>query len=415
MISKKAAIIGGIVIIVITTFFASFLTLQISRYIDVQQGDRIIISKDEYLANREFYQQIDKVKTDLEDSYLYPPDEEKMMYGAIQGMVEAVADTHTYFMDPDDFQTFTEKSSSTYQGIGVVVQTDKEDGLITIVRVFDGGPAVQAGLAVGDKIVAVGDVPVTGEEMDTAIDLIKGTSGTEVTISVQRGDEVTEYTLERAYVEVPDLEYRMIDGDIGYIWLYEFDDVAGENFNDAIKDLQSQGMKGLVIDLRGNPGGYLHSCVEIADTLLPEGLVVTRVDRKGNEQSEYSDKDALGVPMAVLVNEYSASASELLSGAIQDYGVGSIVGVTSFGKGTVQTTRYYDEDGSALYFTIAHYLTPSGRNVDKVGITPDIQVEVSQEAIDYLTENPGEDLPLEMDDQLQKALEDVRNKMVTTE
>jgi carboxyl-terminal processing protease len=410
MISKKAAIIGGIVIIVITTFFASFLTLQISRYIDVQQGDRIIISKEEYLANREFFQQIDKVKTDLEDSYLYPPDEGDMMYGAIHGMVDAVADGHTYFMSPDEFETFTERNSSTYQGIGVVVQSDKDDGLITIVRVFDGGPAMQAGLAVGDKIVGVDGVAVTGDDMDTAIDMIKGLSGTEVTISIQRGNEVTEYTLERAYIEVPDLESRMI-GDIGYIWLFEFDDMAAENFNDAVADLSSQGMKGLVLDLRGNPGGYLHSCTEIADTLLPEGLIVTRVDRKGNEESAYSDKESLGIPLVVIINEYSASASELLSGAIQDYGVGTIVGVTSYGKGTVQTTRYYEEDGSALYFTIAHYITPSGRSVDGIGITPDVEVEVSQEAIDYVTNNPDADLPQEMDNQLQQALSVLRLKM----
>lgn len=411
MISKKAAIIGGIVIIVITTFFASFLTLQISRYIDVQQGDRIIISKEDYLANREFYQHIDKVKKDLEESYLYPPDEETMMYGAIKGMVESVADDHTYFMDPADYEDFTEKNSSSYQGIGVVVQADKEDGLITIVRVFDGGPAMQAGLAVGDKIVAVGDVPVTAEEMDMAIDMIKGLSGTEVTISIQRAGEVSEYTLERAYIEVPDLEYRMLEEGIGYIWLYEFDDVSAKNFKDAIDDLTSQGMKGLLLDLRGNPGGYLNSCTEIADVLLPEGLIVTRVDRKGNEESVYSDKESLGIPLVVLINEYSASASELLSGAIQDYGVGTIVGVTSFGKGTVQTTRYYEEDGSALYFTIAHYLTPSGRNVNETGIIPDVVVDVSQAAIDYLVENPGEDLPQEMDDQLQKGLSVLKEKM----
>ena len=412
MISKKAAIVGGIVIIVITTFFASFLTLQISRYIDVQQGDRIIISKDDYLANREFYQQIDKVKKDLTDSYLYPPDEETMMYGAIKGMVDSVADDHTYFMDPADFEEFTERSSSSYQGIGVVVQEDKDDGKITIIQVYDGGPAAQAGIAVGDKIVAGGDMPVTAEEMDTAIDMIKGISGTEVTISVERAEEVNEYTLERAYIEVPDLEYRMIGDDIGYIWLYEFDDVSAENFKDALDDLEAQGMKGLMLDLRRNPGGYLHSCTEIADIFLPEGLIVTRVDRKGNEESVYSDKDSLGIPLVVLINEYSASASELLSGAIQDYGVGTIVGTTSFGKGTVQTTRYYEEDGSALYFTIAHYLTPSGRNVNETGITPDIEVTVDEAAIEeYLAENPGEDLPPEMDNQLQKGLEILKEKM----
>lgn len=412
MISKKAAIVGGIVIIVITTFFASFLTLQISRYIDVQQGDRIIISKDDYLANREFYQQIDKVKKDLEDSYLYPPDEETMMYGAIKGMVDSVADDHTYFMDPADFEEFTERSSSSYQGIGVVVQEDKDDGKITIIQVYDGGPAAQVGIAVGDKIVAVGDVPVTAEEMDTAIDMIKGISGTEVTISVERAGEVNEYTLERAYIEVPDLEYRMIGDDIGYIWLYEFDDVSAENFKDALNDLQAQGMKGLLLDLRRNPGGYLHSCTEIADIFLPEGLIVTRVDRKGNEESVYSDKDSLGIPLVVLINENSASASELLSGAIQDYDVGTIVGVTSFGKGTVQTTRYYEEDGSALYFTIAHYLTPSGRNVNEVGITPDIEVVVDEAAIEeYIAEHPEEELPDELDNQLQKGIEVLRQKM----
>jgi len=244
-----------------------------------------------------------------------------------------------------------------------------------------------------------------------AVNMMRGEPGTTVNITILRGEELINVTLERAIIEIPDLEYRMIEQDIGYIWLYQFNEKSPKHFKEAIDDLNSQGMKALILDLRGNPGGLLDACTEIADMLLPEGLIVYSENRHKKREEYYSKKEQLGVPLAVLVNEHSASASEVLSGAIQDYGVGTIIGKTTYGKGLVQGLRGPFSDGSALKITISKYYTPKGRDIHGKGIVPDIEVDISQEAIDYMTENPNDDLPIEFDDQLLKAIEVMKEKL----
>ena len=250
-----------------------------------------------------------------------------------------------------------------------------------------------------------------GSKLDLAVSMMKGEPGTVVNITILRGEELIDFTLERAIIEIPDLEYRMLDENIGYIWLYQFDENSPKNFEKAVEDLKSQGMKGLIMDLRGNPGGLLDACTGIADMLLPEGLIVYSENRQQKREEYYSKQDHLGLPLAVLVNEYSASASEVLSGAIQDYGIGTIIGKTTYGKGLVQGLRGPFDDGSALKITTSKYFTPKGRDIHEKGVVPDIEVEMSEEAKKFMTENPDKELPVELDDQLQKAIEEIKAKL----
>lgn len=410
MISKKAAALGAVIIILLTTFFASFLTLQISTYVDIRNGDRVIVSREDYQLLRDYYKKLEYVRNDIEKNYYEETDRNKLFEGALKGMVESLGDPYSYYLTEEEMEDFNLATSGTYQGIGVSIERS-EDNKIMIFQVFKNSPAMEAGLLAGDKIIKVDGNEVSWDNYEQAVAMMKtGEPGSTVDITILRDGEQKLYTVRRDIVEIPDLEYKMLDKDIGYIWLYSFDSNASKNFEEAIEDLKKQGMKGLVLDLRGNGGGLLEVCRDIADILLPEGLVVYSEDRNGNRTEYKSGASALNIPLAVLVNGYSASASEVLAGAIQDYGVGTIIGTTTFGKGVVQTMRYYD-DGSGLKLTTYKYFTPKGRDIHGKGIEPDIKVEVSQEAQDFLAENPRKDLPQELDAQLMKAIEEVRSKL----
>ncbi|MFO7295893.1 MAG: S41 family peptidase [Caldicoprobacter sp.] len=410
MISKKAAAWGAVVIILITAFFSSFLTFQVSKYIDIQSGNRYVVSKEVYQL-LEKYQLLEEVRQTIEKDYIEEPDKDKLLVGAIKGMAAALEDPYTSYFTAEEYKEFIVQTQGSYAGIGLMVTVDEEDNLITVVRAFKDSPAAKAGIQQGDKIIRVEDMDVSGSELEKAVSMMKGEPGTKVNITILRDGKELNFTLERAIIEIPDLEYRMLDSDIGYIWLYQFDENSPKNFKNAIEDLKGQGMKGLILDLRGNPGGLLQACTEIADMLLPEGLIVYSENRQGIGEKYYSDKEYLGIPLVVLVNEYSASASEVLSGAIQDYGVGTIIGKTTFGKGLVQGLRGPFKDGSALKITIAKYFTPKGRDIHQKGVVPDIEVDLSEEAKNYLRENSGGELPEELDNQLQKGIEELKKML----
>jgi len=410
MISKNAAAWGAVVIILITAFFSSFLTFQVSKYIDIQSGNRYVVSKEVYQL-LEKYQLLEEVRQTIEKDYIEESDKDKLLVGAIKGMAAALEDPYTSYFTAEEYKEFIVQTQGSYAGIGLMVTVDEEDNLITVVRAFKDSPAAKAGIQQGDKIIRVEDMDVSGSELEKAVSMMKGEPGTKVNITILRDGKELNFTLERAIIEIPDLEYRMLDSDIGYIWLYQFDENSPKNFKNAIEDLKGQGMKGLILDLRGNPGGLLQACTEIADMLLPEGLIVYSENRQGIGEKYYSDKEYLGIPLVVLVNEYSASASEVLSGAIQDYGVGTIIGKTTFGKGLVQGLRGPFKDGSALKITIAKYFTPKGRDIHQKGVVPDIEVDLSEEAKNYLRENSGGELPEELDNQLQKGIEELKKML----
>ncbi len=283
-----------------------------------------------------------------------------------------------------------------------MLSQDINTGVVTLIRIYEGSPAMEAGLRDNDILYKVEDMEVTGKDLSEVVSHIKGEKGTEVNLTVYRGDDHEEVsvTAVRNTIQAQTVAYRMMEDGIGYIAVSEFDLVTYKQYKQALEDLEGQGMKGLVVDLRNNPGGNLSTVCEMLDLMLPEGLIVYTEDKDGNRDEERSDEaHQFNLPLAVLMNGNSASASEIYAGAIQDYGTGVIVGTQSYGKGVVQ--QIFDlKDGTSVKLTIAEYFTPKGRNIHGTGITPDVEVEY-----EVNEEDPEED------NQLDKAVEVLRGKM----
>ena len=323
--------------------------------------------------------------------FLFDYEKEDEESGIYKGMMSGLGDVYTTYYTPDEYASFMENSNGSYSGIGAMLSQDYNTGIITVVKVFDGSPAADAGIQPDDILYKVKGEEVTGEDLSLVVTDLKGEEGTDVEISMMRGTDVLDFTLTRRSIEVPTVEYQMLDENIGYIAISEFDDVTDEQFIAALEDLKSQGMKNLAIDLRNNGGGLVDVTCNILDQLLPEGLIVYTEDKNGERQEEYSDAEHyFDGKMAVLVNGNSASASEIFAGAIKDYGVGTLIGTQTFGKGIVQSL-FPLSDGSAIKITVSRYYTPAGNNIHGVGITPDIILERDTES--------------EEDNQLQKAIE----------
>ena len=323
--------------------------------------------------------------------FLFDYEKEDEESGIYKGMMAGLGDVYTTYYTPDEYASFMESSNGSYSGIGAMLSQDYNTGIITVVKVFDGSPAAEAGIQPDDILYKVKGEEVTGEDLSLVVTDLKGEEGTDVEISMMRGTDVLDFTLTRRSIEVPTVEYKMLDENIGYIAISEFDDVTDEQFIAALEDLKSQGMKNLTVDLRNNGGGLVDVTCNILDQLLPEGLIVYTEDKNGERQEEYSDAEHyFDGKMAVLVNGNSASASEIFAGAIKDYGVGTLIGTQTFGKGIVQSL-FPLSDGSAIKITVSRYYTPAGNNIHGVGITPDIILERDTES--------------EEDNQLQKAIE----------
>ena len=323
--------------------------------------------------------------------FLFDYEKEDEESGIYKGMMSGLGDVYTTYYTPDEYASFMESSNGSYSGIGAMLSQDYNTGIITVVKVFEGSPAEEAGIQPDDILYKVKGEEVTGEDLSLVVTDLKGEEGTDVDISMMRGTDVLDMTITRRSIEVPTVEYKMLDENIGYIAISEFDDVTDEQFIAALEDLKSQGMKNLAIDLRNNGGGLVDVTCNILDQLLPEGLIVYTEDKNGDRQEEYSDAEHyFDGKMAVLVNGNSASASEIFAGAIKDYGVGTLIGTQTFGKGIVQSL-FPLSDGSAIKITVSRYYTPAGNNIHGVGITPDIILERDTES--------------EEDNQLQKAIE----------
>ncbi|MCC8161890.1 MAG: S41 family peptidase [Lachnospiraceae bacterium] len=327
----------------------------------------------------------------IDNYYLFDYDEEDVEDSIYKGMMDGLGDPYTCYYTAEEYASFMESSSGSYSGIGATLQQDYSTGIITVVNTFTGSPAEAAGLLPDDILYMVEGEEVTGIDLNLVVVDLKGEEGTDVNISIVRGSEVIELTITRANIEVSTVEYELLEDGIGYIAITEFDDVTDEQFASALEDLESQGMQNLIIDLRDNGGGLVDVTCTILDSLLPEGLIVYTEDKYGNREEEYSDaENYFDGEMVVLVNGNTASASEIFAGAIQDYGVGTLIGTQTFGKGIVQSLIPLS-DGSAIKITVSRYYTPSGNNINEVGITPDIVLEADTQS--------GED------NQLQRAIE----------
>lgn len=338
----------------------------------------------------------------LEQTYLRAEelDEETLADGAYAGYVNAVGDPYTVYYNKEQTDELMESVSGEYSGIGAALTQNNTTGEITITRVYEGQPADEAGMKEGDILYQVDDREITDEDINEVVTWIKGQEGTEVDLYVLRDGEEIKLTATRRKVEVQTVEYEMKAEDIGYIQVTEFDSVTYEQFKNAMETLESEGMKGLVIDLRSNPGGSLDIVLDMLRLILPEGTIVSTKDRDGNETVYSCDgKNEFNKPLVVLVNQYSASASEIFAGAVKDYGVGKIVGVTTYGKGVVQQI-FSLRDGSSLKVTISEYFTPSGASINGIGVIPDVEVE-------YIAD---EEHP-EADNQLDAALEELKKML----
>lgn len=323
----------------------------------------------------------------------------EMAEGMYRGLVDSLGDAYTTYYTVEEYRDYMTSASGVYYGIGAVLSQDLNTGIITIIRVYKGSPAEEAGLKAGDIFISAAGIEAEGLEVAEFVSYVKGDEGTTVDIVVDRKGEELSFTVERRKVEVPTVESQMLDENIGYLQILEFDEITTEQFETQLEDLRSQGMESLIIDLRDNPGGRLDVVADILDAILPAGMIVYTEDKYGN-RSEYKSTGAeeLGVPLVVLVNENSASASEIFAGAIKDYEYGTLLGTTTFGKGIVQVMLPLS-DGSAVKITTAKYFTPNGNYIHGVGIEPDVELEY-----EYLG-SEDEDYDIMKDNQVLKALE----------
>ena len=315
----------------------------------------------------------------LESFYFGDVDDETAKDNIYKAYLSSYGDKYTMYYTADEYKALKESTNGKFYGIGAVCQLSGEGGVL-LVDVYDNGAGYQAGLRSGDRVVNVDGRDITDMELSSAVALIKGDKGTSVTLEVIRGTERLTFSAVRDAVEAKTVSYTLLDNNIGYLSISQFEEVTTKQFKAAVEDLQSQGMKGLVIDIRNNPGGLLDTVVGMLKYMLPDGLIVYTEDKQGNRK-EYKgqDNDEFNLPLAVIVNGNSASASEIFAGAIQDYGKGTIIGTQTYGKGIVQTVKPLT-DGSAIKFTIAKYFTPKGQDIHGKGVTPDIVVEYDTDA-----------------------------------
>ncbi|MEN6316059.1 MAG: S41 family peptidase [Clostridiaceae bacterium] len=395
-------------VIVATAVILSICATTMVFYSVNANNTRYVISFDPEEVQYENVNKFNEVRKILKEDYYLEVDENKLVEGAVGGLAESLKDPYTVYFNKDQMKSFMEKSEGSYVGIGVTVNTDV-NGLLTIIEPFENSPAQQAGMQKGDKIVKVDNKDVTGiSDENMIISLIKGKENTKVKITVYRPDEdkYLQFDVVRKRIKASNIKSEIINGNIGYIKLVMFDSEIADYFRNDLEKMLKKGIKGLIIDLRDNPGGSYEQVVKIADSLLPEGTIVYTEDREGKKDVKLSNKAAYDLPLVILTNGNSASASEILAGAVKDNGRGTLVGTNTFGKGLVQELRML-ADGSGIKVTISRYFTPSGVCIHGVGIKPDIEIDVPDEYKDI----PVSQIPRNKDVQLQSAIEAVKAKM----
>ena len=336
------------------------------------------------------------LKALIDEYFIEDIDEEKLTEGIYKGYIDGLEDPYSVYYDEEETREMNETTSGEYQGVGFVVSQDKDTEIITVLQVYEDSPAQEAGIKDGDILYKVDGEELSGLDLTEVVRKIKGEEGTEVELTVLRGDNAEEVTVTavRRTIEAQTVSHEMKENGVGYIRISEFDSVTYEQYKTALEDLEANGMQSLIVDLRSNPGGNLVTVCDNLDPMLPEGTIVYTEDKNGEKNEFTSDEEnQFTKPLVVMMNGYSASASEIFAGAVQDYGTGQIVGTQSYGKGVVQ--QIFDlKDGTSLKLTIAEYFTPNGRNINGEGITPDVEVEY-----EYDEANP------EADNQLDKAIE----------
>lgn len=305
--------------------------------------------------------------------YFRPVSDETLFQGAVKGMASSLGDPYSLYLTGEVYKSFMEQTTAAFGGVGIIIGEDKQ-GDFYILAVFKKGAAHDAGIQPGGKLVAVDGKKLHGMEPMLAANLVRGKVGTAVTLTIEENGKVKDYKMHRSDVVLPTVSDQMVSGDIGYIHIYTFATHTGEEFKEALRDVKAKGARKLIIDVRMNPGGLITSVVDVADQILTRGPVVSYQAKNGTKQTFDIDGISKPMPMVILIDRNSASASEILAGAVQDKKEGIVMGEKSFGKGTIQSVEELS-DGTALKISIAQYLTAGGRKIDKIGIKPDIAVQ----------------------------------------
>ncbi len=398
--------VTGIVSLLIVT---NLITLGLSNYISFKLPDgKVIVSRKTY-ENVVDFEKLYTIKDKLDRYYLGEIDIDKLIDGAAAGMTEAVGDPYTTYMNAEEFKDFYSQTEGNYVGLGIQVGV-KEDKIV-VVATFENSPAEKVGILSGDIIESVNGTKVEGKDLEKAVKTMKGEKGEAVELTLARENKGSfNVKAVRDEIEMITVKKEMIDSQVGYIQVTMFDENTSSNFENAIKDLNSKGMKSLIVDLRENPGGLLDQTVNMCSQFIPKNKNIVYTEDKNGNRKDYNSVGGIaeGLPLTILIDEGSASASEIFTGAIKDYKLGTLVGTKTFGKGVVQTTFYRDRDGfrdgTALKVTISKYYTPNGQNIHGIGIEPDILVE-------YPEELKGKSYDKSVDPQFEKALEVAKEKI----
>ena len=335
----------------------------------------------ESVANEKTTEKLGVLENTIKQYFWQDVDESTLEEGVYKGLLESLDDPYSVYYTHDELVQLQQQTEGIYYGIGAHISQDNEMGYVRVSKIIKNTPAEASGLQQDDYIYKVDGEDMQGKDSSYVVSKIKGEAGTKVTITVVRegATDPIDIEVERQKIESPTVEYQMLDNDMAYIQITEFDLVTTEQFEEAYKQAQADGMKGLILDLRSNPGGNLSTVCDIARMILPKGLIVYTEDKYGKREEYTCDgANQIKVPLVVLTNGYSASASEILAGAVKDYGIGTLVGTTTYGKGIVQKVINLS-DGSAVKLTVSNYFTPNGNNIHKIGIDPDVEVEFDAE------------------------------------
>ena len=350
--------------------------------------------------NEQEYQKFSEVSAIVSKYFVGDYNEKDLMDGAISGYIAALGDKWSGYYTAEEFKLISEENNNKYAGVGITVSYNEETGYYSITDLEEEGPAAKAGIGIGDIIKAVADKDVSSVSQNELVTMVRGEEGTFVKLTIEKTDGSEEsYTLERQEIYTPDITSKMLENDIGFIRIDAFDNGTEKEFDTHLDELIEKGAKGLIFDVRVNGGGYANVMSKMLDRLLPSGMIISMTSKDGQVQENMSDEACIKLPMAVLTNKYSISAAEFFAAAIQEYGVGTVVGEATGGKGYAQTSMPLS-DGSALNISTYRYYTPKGNSLADVGVTPDIEVALSEEALYNFSS-----LTYEEDTQLQKAVE----------
>lgn len=407
MVSKRKYILTIIVVVFVT----AFLTLTLGNILMVEVGQKVFLPKEEYAQMRrmsEKYAKQESIMQIAKRDFLYEADEQVMLEGALEGTLKALGDPYTQFMSREDFEALMQDTEGSYEGIGVYI-TASDDNKILIVSPIEDTPAEKAGLKTGDKIIRINGTEFTADQIDAAVKIMKGEPGTSVTLTIQRANsdgtnDISDVVINREKIRIKTIKPAILEDGIGYIRITTFDMQTAKDFKSAYAALKNKGINKLVIDLRYNPGGMIDSTVEISDLFMDEGIVTYTKTKAGEVDYFKSDKKMEDIPIVLLINEGSASASEIMAGAMKDTKRATLIGTKTFGKGIVQKVQAFGNDGEGIKMTVSEYFTPAGINIHGIGIEPDIEIELPEDAQGYGYEY------YETDNQLQKAVEILKEK-----